>query len=80
MSVFRAGKLLGKWQRIMKVHEFQAKQILREAGGWRVREEVGTLNGTFVNGQRLKPGSPAPFAVGDVLRFGNIDLTVAVEP
>ena len=55
-------------------------KILREAGGWRVREEVGTLNGTFVNGQRLKPGTPAAFAIGDVLRFGNIDLTVAVEP
>lgn len=55
-------------------------KILREAGGWRVREEVGTLNGTFVNGQRLKPGVAAAFAIGDVLRFGSVDLTVAVEP
>ena len=55
-------------------------KIFREAGGWRVREEVGTLNGTCVNGVRLKPGVTTAFVIGDVLRFGSIDLNVAVDP
>ncbi len=55
-------------------------KIFREAGGWRVREEVGTLNGTCVNGVRLKPGVTTVFVIGDVLRFGSIDLNVAVDP
>ena len=54
-------------------------KILREANGWRVREEVGTLNGTFVNGQRLKPGVATAFAIGDTLRFGSLDLTVMAD-
>lgn len=52
-------------------------KILNDGAVWRVREEVGTLNGTFVNGQRLKPGNAVPFSIGDVLRFGSIDMTVA---
>jgi CRP-like cAMP-binding protein len=51
-------------------------KILNDGSAWRVREEVGTLNGTFVNGQRLKPGVATTFAIGDVLRFGSIDMTV----
>jgi len=51
-------------------------KILNERGIWRVREEVGTLNGTFHNGQRLKPGDAVTFAIDDVLRFGSVDLTV----
>lgn len=51
-------------------------KILREAGAWVVREEVGTLNGTFHNGQRLKPGVSVTFTVGDVLKFGSVEIAV----
>lgn len=55
-------------------------KILKEGANWMVREEVGTLNGTFHNGQRLKPGVAARFAIGDTLRFGSVDLAVQAEP
>ena len=54
-------------------------KILREPGAWVVREEVGTLNGTFHNGQRLKPGAPTAFDIGDALRFGSVEVTVQAE-
>lgn len=46
---------------------------------FKVREEVGTLNGTYLNGQRLRPGQEAIFKVGDHLRFGMVDLTVEAD-
>ncbi len=55
-------------------------KILKEGANWMVREEVGTLNGTFHNGQRLKPGVAARFTIGDTLRFGSVDLAVQAEP
>jgi CRP-like cAMP-binding protein len=55
-------------------------KILKEGTNWMVREEVGTLNGTFHNGQRLKPGVAVRFTIGDTLRFGSVDLAVQAEP
>lgn len=41
-----------------------------------LREEVGTTNGTYVNGTRLKTGIVRPLNRGDVVRFGSIELDV----
>ena len=38
-------------------------------GAWHVRD-LGSRNGTFVNGARVDPGAPRPLAVGDALGFG----------
>jgi pSer/pThr/pTyr-binding forkhead associated (FHA) protein len=38
-------------------------------------EEIGTVNGTFLNNQRLATGSPVPLKNGDTLTFANITLT-----
>jgi len=37
-------------------------------------EELGTANGTFVNGEQLTTGEPKPIKVGDRLRFGLVEL------
>ncbi len=37
-------------------------------------EEIGTLNGTFVNGRRVDTAVPVTIAAGDVLRFGLVEL------
>lgn len=40
------------------------------AGAWEVRD-LGSRNGTLVNGQRLTPGETCPLQGGDVLCFGS---------
>ncbi len=42
-------------------------------------EEPGALNGTFINGQRLTPGDPAPLRSGDRLGFGMISFVFKVS-
>lgn len=51
-------------------------KLLRGDGGWLLREEVGTINGTFLNGQRIRTGDDFPLRPGDQLRFGAIALDV----
>ena len=45
---------------------------------FQVIEEIGTMNGTFVNGKRIATGSPTSLHDGDRLRFGLVDLTFRV--
>ncbi len=47
-------------------------RLTRRKGRWYVTEEVGALNGTYVNGVRLLPGRGAPIADGDTLSFGMV--------
>jgi hypothetical protein len=38
-------------------------------------EEIGVMNGTFVNEKRLVTGAPMLIQNGDVLKFGLVPLT-----
>jgi len=49
-------------------------RILETPEGLVVVEEVGALNGTFVNGTRLTAGQPQPLADGDRLGCGMVKL------
>src|SRR5882724_4040328 len=42
--------------------------------GWRVRD-LGSTNGTFLNGNRLAPGE-WPLKLHDLVRFGNVTMVV----
>jgi CRP-like cAMP-binding protein len=53
-------------------------KIVRAEGEFQVVEEIGTMNGTFVNGKRIATGSPVSLHDGDRLRFGLVDLTFRV--
>jgi cyclic nucleotide-binding protein/FHA domain-containing protein len=53
-------------------------KIIREGGIYSVREEVGTSNGTFVNGERVKTGVAIPLKPGDKLRFGMVEVELVV--
>lgn len=50
-------------------------KLARGAEGVTVREEIGTANGTFVNGKRLQTGVPVRLADGDEVTFGLVKLT-----
>jgi len=43
--------------------------ITQSARDYRI-EDLGSLNGTFVNGSRLSPGQPQTLRHGDVIRLG----------
>jgi pSer/pThr/pTyr-binding forkhead associated (FHA) protein len=45
----------------------------READGFYV-EDMGSVNGTFINGEYLKPGKPALLKPGDKLKIGTIEF------
>ena len=49
-------------------------RILQTAEGYTIVEEVGALNGTFVNGTRLVPGQVHPIQDGDRLSLGMVRL------
>src|SRR3989442_11682537 len=49
-------------------------RIVLQEGAFHLFEEVGALNGTFVNGQRLASGAPTPIVSGDKLGLGMVSL------
>lgn len=49
-------------------------KIFRRGEKYFLSEEIGTMNGTFVNGERLETGVPAEVKPGDELRFGVVEL------
>jgi CRP-like cAMP-binding protein len=49
-------------------------RIVVENGEFQVSEEVGALNGTFVNGERLTTGKPAQIVSGDTVGLGMVSL------
>lgn len=48
----------------------------RKAAGWQVHD-LGSVNGTSIGGQGVRPGSPRSIADGDVVHFGNSAWTVS---
>jgi len=50
-----------------------------EDGSFSVIEDVGTMNGTFVNGVRLAAGRAAPVASGDSVVFGTIQCRFEIN-
>jgi CRP-like cAMP-binding protein len=42
-------------------------------------EEIGTMNGTFVNGERVETGVPVEITPGDEVQFGLVKLTFRGE-
>ncbi len=49
-------------------------KIFRRGAKYFLSEEIGTMNGTFVNGERLETGVPAEVKPGDELRIGVVEL------
>ncbi len=54
-------------------------KIYRRGNKFFVAEEIGTMNGTFVNGVRIETGVPAELQDGDELRCGLVSLIFHCE-
>ena len=50
-------------------------KLYQMAGHFYVMEEIGVMNGTYVNDTRLATGTPVAVKNGDVLKFGLVPLT-----
>ncbi|MEO6325947.1 MAG: cyclic nucleotide-binding domain-containing protein [Thermoanaerobaculia bacterium] len=53
-------------------------KIVFTGGEFKIVEEIGTMNGTFVNGRRIPTGSPISIKDGDKIRSGLVDMTFRV--
>lgn len=49
-------------------------RIARRGKEFRISEDIGTTNGTFLNEERLEPGEARLLSGGDRLRFGLVEL------
>ena len=54
-------------------------KIYRREGKFFIAEEIGTMNGTFVNGTRLETGVPTEIKYGDDVRCGLVNLKFRAE-
>lgn len=55
-------------------------KVYRRGGKFFLAEDIGTMNGTFVNGGRLETGVPAEIVEGDEVRVGLVDLVLKIAP
>ncbi len=51
-----------------------------EDGSFVLIEDVGTMNGTFINGVRLTAGRPQPLKAGDTIVFGTVTCRLETGP
>lgn len=55
-------------------------KIERRDGRFYVVEEIGTMNGTFVNGEQITTGVPVEIRAGDEVQFGLVKLLFRDAP
>jgi CRP-like cAMP-binding protein len=87
--VFKSDALIGRYDSVTGMHpeidltaEDQSRNISRrharlvvKDGRFFIAEEIGTMNGTFLNGQKLANGVLTPIADGDELVLCRLPLT-----
>lgn len=54
-------------------------KIIHAGGEYHVLEEVGTVNGTYVNEQRIPTGVPVTIHNGDLVKIGLISMKAVLE-
>jgi CRP-like cAMP-binding protein len=50
-------------------------KIVKDEKAFQLVEEIGTVNGTYLNNQRLTTGTPSNLKNGDILTIANVTLT-----
>lgn len=56
----------------------QHAKIVRDGSRYVLIEDIGTTNGTFINGERLSTGVPEELETGTRVRFGTVRLEFVV--
>ncbi len=53
-------------------------RLIRQGSHW-MAEDLGSRNGTFINGIRLEPNQPKALMEGDLIRFGKVELQFSTD-
>ncbi len=53
--------------------------IFYDQGEFFIKEELGVINGTYLNGEKLKSGVPYKLKNGDLIKFCNIEAIFQIE-
>ena len=71
------GRVGGMWPELASCQYVSGShgKIGRGSDGW-ILVDIGSTNGTFVNGQRLESGRGFPLKKGDRVRIATLDFTV----
>jgi polyisoprenyl-teichoic acid--peptidoglycan teichoic acid transferase len=80
MTPLRIGRGGGNQLVLQDEYVSTAHAELVDRGGERCVRDVGSRNGTQVNGRPLAPGTLAPLRDGDVLQVGSCELTYRRDP
>jgi len=54
-------------------------KVIRANSEYHVLEEVGTVNGTYVNDQRIPTGVPVTIHNGDLVKIGLVAMKAVFE-
>src|SRR5205809_1520957 len=54
-------------------------KIIKSGNEYCMLEEIGTVNGTYVNDQRIPTGSPVPIHSGDMIKIGLIAMKAVFD-
>lgn len=72
-AVGRDGDILLSDPRVSRKHA----QVASQDGSFTL-EDLGSTNGTFLNGERLQPGDKRPLSQGDTVSFGGLELKLSM--
>ncbi len=50
-------------------------KLLQTESGWQI-EDIGSSNGTFLNGNKIEQHKPTDIKIGDVIRFADVEFKV----
>ncbi len=91
--VYKQDVLIGRTDPVTNIRpevnlsdELHAKSVSRrharmlfQDGTYYISEEIGALNGTFVDGNGLKPGIPTPLSHGSQINLGMVTLIFQIK-